>query len=114
MIKMSEEQKVKASSFITLAYRAFIGIAMVILLKTIPLFIYDAAQWQRDIESRTLSSVEVRIDLERHLKVNNRALERLLYNENAIISLQKADSLSILDRSQMRTLLEQIEKNTRK
>lgn len=119
MTGMSEEVKRKANSWITFAYRSFIGVGMAIMLKSVPMFIYDFAKWQKDVEDRTLSSVEMRIDLERHMAIwtvttPKEAFDRLKATETAIIALKKADSLSAIDRAQMRNILAQIERNTRK
>jgi len=116
---MSEEIKRKANSWITFAYRAFIGVGMAVMLKSVPVFIYDFASWQKDVEDRTLSSVEMRIDLERHmaiwsLEAQAKAFGRLGATEKAINELRKSDSLAEIDRAQMRALLAQIEINTRK
>lgn len=119
MITVSERNKRKVGSWGTIIYRTFVGIAMVILLKSIPIFIYDAAKWQKDIEDRTISTVELRIDLERHmaiwtLEAQASAFMRLKSTEEAIISLRKADSVAKIERENIRKLLSKIEINTRK
>ena len=115
MIKMSEEMKYKASSWMTFAFRGFLTIGMAILLKSVPIFIYDLANWQKDIEDRSLTSVEMRIDLERHMAVwtlenQASAFARLAQTEKAIIELRKADKISAADRDLIKESLNRIEK----
>ena len=119
VLKMSNEQKQKASSWMNLAYRTFLTIGMAILLRSVPVFIYDLAIWKKDVDDRTLSTVEMRIDLERHMEIwttttPREAFDRLKATEAAIITLKKADSLAEIDREQMKLLLAKIEFNTRK
>lgn len=116
---MSEEIRRKANSWVTLIYRAFITIGMAVILKSLPMFIYDVARWQKDIEDRTLTSVEMRIDLERHMAVwtpeaQITAFNRLKESETSIRNLQIADSLAKIEREEMHKILSKIEINTRK
>ena len=119
MIVMSDEIKQKANSWMNIAFRTFITIGMAILLKSVPIFIYDVSAWKTDVESRTISTVEMRIDLERHMQIwtlerQALAFSRLSDTEKAIKDLKKSDSLSAIDRAKMREILKKIELNTRK
>lgn len=119
MIKMSEEIKQKANAWLTLAFRTFMTIGMAVILKSVPMFIYDVAIWKKDAEDRMLSSVEMRIDLERHMEIwspvaQREAFDRLKAVEDSTILNRRADSAMSAQIKEIRFVLARIERNQRK
>ena len=78
--------------------------ALLILLLTQAV---KVTSYMSDINSRTLSTVEMRVRLEDHMESwtpvrQEKAFERLRSTEIGIIELRKEDSLSAVDRKEMK------------
>ena len=101
-------EKVKSSGWIPNLLTP--ALLIVIIFNTVKITAYIS-----EIESRTLSSVEMKVRLEDHMATwtpvrQEKAFERLAQTEEAIIELKEADRISELDRKQIKESLARIEK----
>ena len=113
MIKMSEEIKQKAKSWADIIYKTFVGVILVMIFKSIPIGAYNIVEYLDDMEDRTLSSVEMRIDLERHMAVwtettPKEAFGRLRAVEEAAAKNLKADSINLVEHQKLNALLKEV------
>ena len=118
MIKMSEDNRRKVSSWATIIFRSFITIGMAILLKVVPVGLYDFAAYLDDIDDRSLTSVEMRIRLEDHMAIWTPeqqviAFQRLKAVEDSAVQNRKADSVMNLQLEELKRVLDEIVANQR-
>lgn len=101
-------EKVKSSGWIPNLLTP--ALLIVIILNTVKITTYVA-----EIESRTLSSVEMKVRLEDHMATwtpvrQEKAFERLGEAEEAILELKKSDELTLEEMKIIKASLSRIEK----